>query len=120
MAFHTTSMRAKEALRSFRSRSGAGRQRAASAVPRLETSKPVSTDGNISVWQPRTNPEICSTEMEDGQGARDVEEETREVEDESSSDTTQVKGSDGMEGSENDSVFETEELELQENHSLQR
>lgn len=119
MAFHTTSMRAKEALRSFRSRSGAGRQRAASAVPRLETSKHMSTDESIGASQPGTNPEICVTETAVEQAGRD-DEETKEVEDESLDDTERVRGSDGMEGStESDSVFEIEELESLERDSLQ-
>ena len=112
-------MRAKEALRSFRSRSGAVRQRAASAVPRLETSKHMSTDESIGASQPGTNPEICVTETAVEQAGRD-DEETKEVEDESLDDTERVRGSDGMEGStESDSVFEIEELESLERDSLQ-
>ncbi|XP_074615626.1 inositol 1,4,5-triphosphate receptor associated 2-like [Acropora palmata] len=119
-AFHTTSMRAKEALRSFRSRSGMGRQRAASAVPRLESSVPLSADENTSTWQPRINSEICFTETRGEQAERD-EEGTDNFEEEISEDTAQGKVSDGTdETTENDSVFDSEQVESHESHSSQR
>ena len=97
-----------------------GRQRAASAVPRLESSLPLSADEKTSTWQPRTNSEICFTETRGEQAERD-EEGTNSFEEEISGDTAQGKVSEGTdETTENDSVFDSEQLESHESHSSQR
>ena len=97
-----------------------GRQRAASAVPRLESSVPLSADENISTWQPRKNSEICFPETRGEQAERD-EEGTDNFEEEISEDTAQGKVSDGTdETTENDSVFDSEQVESHESHSSQR
>lgn len=97
-----------------------GRQRAASAVPRLESSESLLADENTSTWQPRTNPEMCFTESRGGQAERDEDGEEH-FEEEISGDTAQGKVSDGSdETTENDSVFDSEQVESYESHSPQR
>lgn len=130
MAFHTTSMRAKEALRSFRRRSGAGRQeRAASAaVPRVEVDDAVAAtdpvaeraqDGQSNSW-----PEISvvnaegredgSTLNETGVGEGTVIRNEEEV----TSDPPERVSDEAEESSEN--ISEVEELESGEGSSSER
>ena len=130
MAFHTTSMRAKEALRSFRRRSGAGRQgRAASAtVPRVEVDDAVAAtdpvaeraqDGQSNSW-----PEISvvnaegredgSTLNETGVGEGTVIRNEEEV----TSDPPERVSDEAEESSEN--ISEVEELESREGSSSER
>ena len=130
MAFHTTSMRAKEAIRSFRRRSGAGKQeRAASvAVPKVETddavaaSDPVAErdqDGQSNSW-----PEISvvnSEGKEDGSTLNETGVEDGTVmknEEEVTSDPRERVSDEAEESSENSS--EVEELESGEGSSSER
>lgn len=126
MAFHTTSMRAKEALRSFRRRSGGARQeRATSAVPRLQVDDSVSTVESTSEGESRTSPEVVVSEDPEDKDTGE-EEETKEEEgvvEEDEEETmvdSQERVSSGLEEcNKNDSGVEVEELESQEPHSLQ-
>ena len=126
MAFHTTSMRAKEALRSFRRRSGAARQeRSASTVPRLQVDDTLSTVESTSERESRTSPEmVVSEDSEDKdtgeeEGTKEEEGVVEEDEEETTVDVQERVSSEPEESNKNDSEVEVEELESQEPHSLQ-
>ena len=127
MAFHTTSMRAKDAIRSFRRRSGMGSQeRSASAVPRLQADEPAAVDESTvestSEGESQAIPVVVS---ETGEGKDDsMEEETEEgaikEDDEQTRGELQDENLDELkESSENDSEVQVEELESQEGISLE-
>ena len=127
MAFHTTSMRAKDAIRSFRRRSGMGRkERSASAVPRLQVDEPAAVDESTvestSEGESQAIPLVVS---ETGEGKDDsMEEETEEgaikEDDEQTKGELQDENLDELkESSENDSEVQVEELESQEGISLE-
>ena len=126
MAFHTTSMRAKEALRSFRRRSGAARlESSASEVPRLQVDDPVSTVESTSEGESRTSTEmVVSEDSEDKdtgeeEGTKEEEGVVEEDEEETTVDVQERVSSGPEESNKNDSEVEVEELESQEPHSLQ-
>ena len=126
MAFHTTSMRAKEALRSFRRRSGAARQeRSTSTVPRLQVDDPLSTVESTSEGESRTSPEmVVSEDSEDKdtgeeEGTKEEEGVVEDDEEETTVDVQERVSSEPEESNKNDSEVEVEEIESQEPHSLQ-
>ena len=75
MAFHTTSMRAKEALRSFRRRTEASRQeREASASPVRQTEEPSAKKMDSSLTESMPEAESSGTPVEvvsDSEGEND-------------------------------------------------
>ena len=126
MAFHTTSMRAKEALRSFRRRSGAARQEhSASTVPRLQVDDPVSTVESTSEGESGTSSEVVASEDPEDkdtgeeEGTKEEEGVVEEDQEETTVDVQERVSSGPEESNKNDSEVEVEELESQEPHSLQ-
>ena len=120
-------MRAKDAIRSFRRRSGMGSQeRSASAVPRLQADEPAAVDESTvestSEGESQAIPVVVS---ETGEGKDDsMEEETEEgaikEDDEQTRGELQDENLDELkESSENDSEVQVEELESQEGISLE-
>ena len=120
-------MRAKEALRSFRRRSGEARQeRSASAAPQLQTYDPVLTAESTLEGESRTSPEVVVSEVAEDrdtgeeEGRSEGEGVVKEDIKEETTDDLQDRVSGGLEESnKSDSGVEVEELESQEAHSLQ-
>ena len=128
MAFHTTSMRAKEALKNFRRRSGASRQgRSALAVSQLQTDESASATESTVEGESSTGPEVVVNDTEeDEEEGRGVEEAAIEgeavvtdVAEETVADEEGQVLSGPTKSNENDSEPEVEEFESQEEHSSQ-
>lgn len=135
MAFHTTSMRAKEALKNFRRRSGAGRQgRSAWAGSQLHTDESATATESTVEGESRTGPEVVVNDTEEEDEKEEEEEEegrnveeapvegeavVTEVAEETVTDDEGPVLSGPTESNDNGREPEVEELESQEEHSSQ-